>query len=173
MPKPLRVRVSNGDSLGMEFCSRWSRFCSVDETTLYLYLIFYDPQPPLEAGKLACLDSVNDVGYRGQLSVEWENIRMDRIHGATKAAAFVRRLDFSSSAVAFDAAFDKTKGGRRMSAAVTEKNSLLTGKDLIDLGYKPGPKFKHILDSAQALQLEGALQTREDALAWLQKSPLP
>jgi sugar phosphate isomerase/epimerase len=54
--------------------------------------------------------ALNDVGYQGPLSVEWEDIRMDRIHGATEAAAFVRDLDFSSSAVAFDAAFDKKKG---------------------------------------------------------------
>jgi sugar phosphate isomerase/epimerase len=51
--------------------------------------------------------ALNDVGYRGPLSVEWEDIRMDRVHGATEAAAFVRRIDFPSSAVAFDAAFDK------------------------------------------------------------------
>ena len=51
--------------------------------------------------------ALNDVGYRGPLSVEWEDIRMDRVHGATEAAAFVRHLDFPRSAVAFDAAFDK------------------------------------------------------------------
>jgi hypothetical protein len=50
---------------------------------------------------------LNDVGYRGPLSVEWEDIRMDRVHGATEAAAFVRKIDFPSSALAFDAAFDK------------------------------------------------------------------
>ena len=49
MPNPLRMRVSNGDSLGMEFCKHWSRFCFIDEATLYLYLIFYDTQPQLEA----------------------------------------------------------------------------------------------------------------------------
>jgi hypothetical protein len=32
---------------------------------------------------------------------------MDRVHGATESAAFVRKLDFTRSAVAFDAAFDK------------------------------------------------------------------
>jgi sugar phosphate isomerase/epimerase len=51
--------------------------------------------------------ALNDIGYRGPLSVEWEDIRMDRVHGATEAAAFVRQLDFPRSAVAFDAAFDK------------------------------------------------------------------
>ena len=51
--------------------------------------------------------ALNDVGYRGPLSVEWEDIRMDRIHGATEAAAFVRKVDFPPSALSFDAAFDK------------------------------------------------------------------
>jgi sugar phosphate isomerase/epimerase len=51
--------------------------------------------------------ALNDTRYRGPLSVEWEDIRMDRVHGATEAAAFVRKLDFPSSALAFDAAFDK------------------------------------------------------------------
>lgn len=51
--------------------------------------------------------ALNDVGYRGPLSVEWEDIRMDRVHGATEAAAFVRKVDFPSSSLAFDAAFDK------------------------------------------------------------------
>jgi sugar phosphate isomerase/epimerase len=51
--------------------------------------------------------ALNDVGYRGPLSVEWEDIRMDRVHGGAEAASFVRSLDFPGSAVAFDAAFDK------------------------------------------------------------------
>jgi sugar phosphate isomerase/epimerase len=49
--------------------------------------------------------ALNDVGYRGPLSVEWEDGRMDRVHGATEASAFVRRLDFSPNQAAFDAAF--------------------------------------------------------------------
>jgi sugar phosphate isomerase/epimerase len=51
--------------------------------------------------------ALNDANYQGPLSVEWEDIRMDRVHGATEAAAFVRKLDFARSKVAFDAAFDK------------------------------------------------------------------
>jgi sugar phosphate isomerase/epimerase len=51
--------------------------------------------------------ALNDVAYRGPLSVEWEDIRMERVHGATEAAAFVRKLDFPPSTTAFDAAFDK------------------------------------------------------------------
>ena len=51
--------------------------------------------------------ALNDIGYGGPLSVEWEDIRMDRVHGATESAAFLRKLDFPRSALAFDAAFDK------------------------------------------------------------------
>jgi sugar phosphate isomerase/epimerase len=51
--------------------------------------------------------ALNDVGYGGPLSVEWEDSRMDREHGATEAAAFVRRIDFEPSAIAFDAQFDR------------------------------------------------------------------
>jgi sugar phosphate isomerase/epimerase len=49
--------------------------------------------------------SLNRLGYDGPLSVEWEDPGMDREHGATEAAAFVRKVDFAPSQVAFDAAF--------------------------------------------------------------------
>lgn len=51
--------------------------------------------------------ALNDIGYDGPLSIEWEDIRMDRLHGGSEACAFTRGLDFSPSNVAFDAAFDK------------------------------------------------------------------
>lgn len=44
---------------------------------------------------------------------------------------------------------------------------LVTGRDLIALGAKPGPDFKKTLTTAQSLQLEGALTTREEALEWI------
>ena len=51
--------------------------------------------------------ALNDISYQGPLSVEWEDSRMDREHGATEAAAFVREIDFEPSAIAFDAQFDR------------------------------------------------------------------
>jgi len=41
---------------------------------------------------------------------------------------------------------------------------LLTGIDLIHEGYKPGPVFKQILQAVEDAQLEGEIQTQEDAL---------
>jgi|SRR5450759_2481824 sugar phosphate isomerase/epimerase len=51
--------------------------------------------------------ALNEVGYEGPLSVEWEDSGMDRVHGATEAAAYVRRIDFAPSKLAFDAAFER------------------------------------------------------------------
>jgi len=51
--------------------------------------------------------ALNDIGYAGPLSVEWEDSRMDREFGAEEACAFVRAVDFPSSEIAFDAQFDR------------------------------------------------------------------
>jgi sugar phosphate isomerase/epimerase len=53
--------------------------------------------------------ALNDAGYQGPLSVEWEDSGMDREHGAKEACDYVRKLDFAPSQLAFDAAFDKKK----------------------------------------------------------------
>lgn len=45
---------------------------------------------------------LNAHGYDGPLSVEWEDMGMDRVYGATEAAAFVKNLNFSPSTVKFD-----------------------------------------------------------------------
>ena len=55
----------------------------------------------------AIIVALNDAGYLGPLSVEWEDSRMNRDHGATEACSFTRGLDFERSAIAFDAQFDR------------------------------------------------------------------
>jgi len=51
--------------------------------------------------------ALNEIAYDGPLSVEWEDIGMDREHGAAEAAAFIKKIDFKPSGVAFDAAFSR------------------------------------------------------------------
>src|SRR5581483_9916273 len=41
---------------------------------------------------------------------------------------------------------------------------LLNGEDLIAAGYRPGPRFREMLTTAEDAQLEGAVTTREQAL---------
>jgi sugar phosphate isomerase/epimerase len=45
---------------------------------------------------------LNSIGYAGPLSVEWEDNGMDREFGAQEALQFVKRVNFSPSAIAFD-----------------------------------------------------------------------
>jgi sugar phosphate isomerase/epimerase len=49
--------------------------------------------------------ALNRIDYKGPLSVEWEDSGMDREFGAKEACGFVRKIDFPTSGVAFDAAF--------------------------------------------------------------------
>ena len=44
---------------------------------------------------------------------------------------------------------------------------LLTGKDLIEIGWNPGPELGKILTKVQDLQLEGSLSTKVEALDWV------
>ncbi|HOK09328.1 MAG TPA: CCA tRNA nucleotidyltransferase [Candidatus Hydrogenedens sp.] len=46
---------------------------------------------------------------------------------------------------------------------------LLCGKDLIALGYTPGPVFKTILSEIENAQLEGTLKTKEEAVQYVLK----
>jgi len=44
---------------------------------------------------------------------------------------------------------------------------LITGRDLIAQGRKPGPEFREILDAVQTQQLEGALNSQAEAIDWV------
>jgi len=55
----------------------------------------------------AIVRALNQIGYEGPLSVEWEDSGMDREHGAAEAAEFVRHLDFPAGKRAFDASFSE------------------------------------------------------------------
>lgn len=51
--------------------------------------------------------ALNDIGYTGPLSIEWEDGGMDREFGAREACEFVKRHDFPQSEIAFDSAFER------------------------------------------------------------------
>ncbi|MFP4367928.1 MAG: sugar phosphate isomerase/epimerase family protein, partial [Bacteroidales bacterium] len=46
--------------------------------------------------------ALNDIGYDGPLSVEWEDSGMDREHGAEESCEFVKAVDFKPSGISFD-----------------------------------------------------------------------
>jgi sugar phosphate isomerase/epimerase len=46
--------------------------------------------------------ALNDIGYKGPLSVEWEDNGMDREYGAQESVEFIQSMNFSPSEIAFD-----------------------------------------------------------------------
>jgi poly(A) polymerase len=56
---------------------------------------------------------------------------------------------------------------REQPAGAINPPPLLTGDDLTRHGLQPGPQFKTILDAVRELQLEGTLQSKAEALAWV------
>jgi poly(A) polymerase len=46
---------------------------------------------------------------------------------------------------------------------------LINGHDLIQLGLKPGPRFREVLTAVEEAQWEGVVQTREEALAMVRR----
>ena len=59
-----------------------------------------------------CFRALAAIGYDGPISVEWEDARMDRLHGAPEALEFLRRFDYDPPATSFDAAFSKQSEGK-------------------------------------------------------------
>lgn len=51
--------------------------------------------------------TLNEIGYVGPLSVEWEDSGMDRDRGAAEALAFVRQIELAPSGLAFDDAMQQ------------------------------------------------------------------
>src|SRR5690349_3311158 len=45
---------------------------------------------------------------------------------------------------------------------------LITGRDLIENGWKPGPQFRTVLQAVEDAQLEGILHTREEAISFVE-----
>ncbi len=77
----------------------------------------------------------------------------------------LHRLDCASSHGNLDNyAFVKRKF-EESPVEVLRPPRLLTGEDLIEQGYRPGPDFKRMLEAVEDAQLEARIQTKEDALA--------
>lgn len=61
----------------------------------------------------------------------------------------------------------------QMGAVEARPPRLIGGHDLIALGFSPGPAFKKILREVEDLHLDGAIATREEALAFVRENYTP
>jgi poly(A) polymerase len=56
-----------------------------------------------------------------------------------------------------------------MPAEAIRPEALITGRDLIEAGYEPGPRFKEVLGAVEDAQLEGRLTSREEAMEFVRR----
>ncbi|OGW27987.1 MAG: hypothetical protein A2X56_08595 [Nitrospirae bacterium GWC2_57_13] len=49
----------------------------------------------------------------------------------------------------------------------TEAQPLVSGQDLIELGFEPGPRFREVLEAVKERQAAGEITTRDEALEYL------
>lgn len=77
------------------------------------------------------------------------------------------RLDLLGGLRPLDAYEEALRLRETLSAEELRPAPLITGEDLIELGFSPGPRFKQILDAVEEEQLEGALSTRAQALQFV------
>src|SRR5580704_2665523 len=76
----------------------------------------------------------------------------------------LHRIDCLSSHGQLDAYEYTREQMRSMPPEAIRPTPLITGRDLIDAGYEPGPRFTEILGAVEDAQLEGRLTSREAAM---------
>jgi poly(A) polymerase len=81
----------------------------------------------------------------------------------------LHRMDCLSSNGNLDAYNYSREQMLSMPPEVIRPTPLITGLDLIEAGYKPGPRFTEILAAVEDAQLEGRLTSREAAMDFVRK----
>jgi poly(A) polymerase len=81
----------------------------------------------------------------------------------------LHRIDCLSSHGQLDAYEYSREQLRSMPPEAIRPTPLITGRDLIDAGYKPGPRFTEILGAVEDAQLEGRLVSRAAAMDYVRR----
>ena len=81
----------------------------------------------------------------------------------------LHRLDCASSHGRLDSYGFISRALAETPAEQIRPQRLLSGDDLLAMGYKPGPVFKNILQAVEDAQLEGQLKTTEEAEEYVRR----
>ena len=118
------------------------------------------------------IDRVTEAVRQHMVFKDVQNMRTAKLKRFMARDAFdeeleLHRVDCQSSHGALDNYdFLKTKAEEFANEPLIPP-PLVTGHDLMALGWKPGPHFGPILEAVQTAQLEGTLTTTEEAIAWI------
>jgi poly(A) polymerase len=81
----------------------------------------------------------------------------------------LHRIDCLSSHGQLDAYEYSREQLRSLPPEAIRPEPLITGRDLIDAGYEPGPRFKEVLAAVEDAQLEGRLSSHEAAMEYVRR----
>jgi poly(A) polymerase len=81
----------------------------------------------------------------------------------------LHRIDCLSSHGQLDAYEYTREQLRSLPPEAIRPAPLITGRDLIEAGYEPGPRFKQVLTAVEDAQLEGRLTSREAAMEYVRR----
>jgi poly(A) polymerase len=81
----------------------------------------------------------------------------------------LHRIDCLSSHGQLDAYEYSREQLRSLPPEAIRPTPLITGRDLIEAGYEPGPRFKEVLAAVEDAQLEGRLASREEAMEYVRR----
>jgi poly(A) polymerase len=93
-------------------------------------------------------------------------LRMDRFEEHLE----LHRLDCTSSHGNLENYVYAKSKFNESPAEVLRPPRLLTGDDLIQAGYRPGPDFVHMLEAVEDAQLEARVKSKEEAMALVESS---
>jgi poly(A) polymerase len=81
----------------------------------------------------------------------------------------LHRIDCLSSHGQLDAYEYTREQLRSLPPEAIRPTPLITGRDLIEAGYEPGPRFKEVLTAVEDAQLEGRLASRDAAMEYVRR----
>jgi poly(A) polymerase len=81
----------------------------------------------------------------------------------------LHRIDCLSSHGLLDAYEYAREKQRELPPEAIRPAPLITGRDLIEAGYEPGPRFKEVLTAVEDAQLEGRLASHEAAMEYVRR----
>jgi len=143
-----------GAEIAVEICQRLRRPREVWENVAYLVRNHLRPAQAFEMRISTLKRMMREDGFPELL----ELVRLDRLasNSSLKSIEFCERklAEFGAEAI--------------------RPTPFLGGRDLIAMGYQPGPRFREMLDAVESAQLEGRVRSRDEAKGWIRTHyPLP
>jgi poly(A) polymerase len=152
-----RIRFNGHDAAGVEIGERILRRLKFPNDVMFRVLDCVDNHMRIKDAQVMRVGKLKQLLARPTFPVELE----------------LHRIDCEASNRMMDNYLFLKQKFEQMPREAVRPLPLLTGRDLLEMGFREGPQIGEILQAALELQLEEKLRTREEALAWVRQTHLP